>query len=76
MKKGYKVVMLLSLSLMLLLTACSRKAGGTGMTTKKARPIIKLRHRRPRKEVVLTIPHHKTGQNVGGKFFLPQGGAL
>ncbi|MCK5672711.1 MAG: hypothetical protein KAH95_05010, partial [Spirochaetales bacterium] len=23
-------------------------------------------------EVVITIPHYKAGQNVGGKFFLPQ----
>jgi len=23
-------------------------------------------------EIVITIPHYKAGQNVGGKFFLPQ----
>jgi raffinose/stachyose/melibiose transport system substrate-binding protein len=71
MKKGYRVVMLLSLSLILLLTACSQ-SGGPRNDSKEGTADNQASAQTPNKEVVLTIPHYKTGQNVGGKFFLPQ----
>ena len=71
MKKGYKVVLLLALSLLLLLTACSRN-GGTANDKQEGSANSPTPSQTSKKEVVLTIPHYKTGQNVGGKFFLPQ----
>lgn len=61
MRKMYKISMLLGLSLLLLLTACGQNGGANNQDSSASG-----------NEVVLTIPHFKSGQNVGGKFFLPQ----
>ncbi|RCW48536.1 ABC transporter substrate-binding protein [Paenibacillus prosopidis] len=69
MKKGSKALFLLCLSILLTITACSGQNGNstvdnTSNGTEDAAS--------PKKEVVLNIPHYKSGQNVGAKFFLPQ----
>lgn len=62
MRKSYKSLFILAMSLMLILSAC---AGGKGNETAGG-------DGKSGKEVVLRIPHYKSGQNVGAKFFLPQ----
>lgn len=83
MKKGYKAGLILSMAFMLLLTACGGGNGGnnaspsapaatsTGSASSEA-PSESPSQEAPQEKVVLTIPHYKAGQNVGGKFFLPQ----
>lgn len=79
MKKGYKVSFILCMAFMLLLTACGGNGGNNASSSAPAAESSAPASEQPspsqeapKEEVVLTIPHYKAGQNVGGKFFLPQ----
>ncbi|WP_314002680.1 ABC transporter substrate-binding protein [uncultured Paenibacillus sp.] len=82
MKKGYKATLILCLSLMLILTACGGNSGGNNgaagnngkapATNTGETDTNQPAEETPKEKVVLNIPHYKAGQNVGGKFFLPQ----
>lgn len=69
MGRQKKVVAGLIAAVILLLTACGQ-SGGSGETNEGK--TNEGQAATPAKEVVLSIPHFRAGQNVGGKFFLPQ----
>jgi raffinose/stachyose/melibiose transport system substrate-binding protein len=71
MKRKYNVLMALCLSLVLVLTACSSGNGGKNTSQGNAGTETGG-DSGTQKEVVLKIPHYKSGQNVGAKQFLPQ----
>ncbi|HZG84340.1 ABC transporter substrate-binding protein [Paenibacillus sp.] len=70
MKKRFKAIGALSMSLALVLTACG--GGNNGAANGEGNADGQTGAETPKQEVVLNIPHYKAGQNVGGKFFLPQ----
>ncbi|UVI29167.1 ABC transporter substrate-binding protein [Paenibacillus spongiae] len=75
MKRSFRTLMLLSLALMLVLTACS--SGGNGKNEGGNKPDKENTGASDGKgaskdKVTIKIPHYKSGSNVGAKFFLPQ----
>jgi len=74
MKRSYKTMTVLCLSIMLVLSACSNSsktssssspAAGDTTTAPTATAV-------PQKEIDVKLPYYKVGGNVGAKFFLPQ----
>ncbi|WP_372661073.1 ABC transporter substrate-binding protein [Cohnella sp.] len=76
MKKGYKASFILCMVFMVLLTACGGNSGNNASDAPASSPVKASeqppKEETPKEKVVLNIPHYKAGQNVGGKFFLPQ----
>jgi len=83
MKRILKALLLLMCSLVLVLAACSNdkgtnsnnsstSTGGSSSNTSNNSNTSNSGGGDAKQEVVLNIPHYKSGENVGAKFFLPQ----
>jgi raffinose/stachyose/melibiose transport system substrate-binding protein len=83
MKRILKALLLLMCSLVLVLAACSNdkgtnsnnsstSTGGSSSNTSNNSNTSNAGSGDAKQEVVLNIPHYKSGENVGAKFFLPQ----
>jgi len=83
MKRILKALLLLMCSLVLVLAACSNDKGtnsnnsstSTGVSSSNTSNNSNTSNAGSgdaKQEVVLNIPHYKSGENVGAKFFLPQ----
>lgn len=73
--KRFKIVSMLCLTMALGLTGCgSNNEGGnaSGTPSSSGESTDKPAETAVQEKVVLKIPHYKSGQNVGAKFFLPQ----